>query len=384
MATKKNRKTLKIFLIVLAILIVIRICLSFIVLHYANKTLSSMDGYYGHIDDVSISLFRGAYTIHDIYIDKISKTTFEKTKFFSSKDIDLSVEWKALFHGSFVGELEFENPVLSFTKDKTEIQEVQKDTNDFRRLLKNLMPLKVNRFEVRHGSIHYIDPTSNPKVNVKLNDTYILAKNLTNAEDTKTELPSTVTASADVYEGTLEFNMKLNPLAENPTFDINAELKKTNLVLLNDFLKAYGNFDVNRGTFGLYSEMAAGSGNFKGYVKPIIKNLDVVGPEDRKNSIFQKTWEVMVGAVAFTFKNQPKDQIATKVNIEGNFKEPRTKVLQAVWEVLLNAFIHALVPSIDNQINIQSAKSLNEKDDKPKSKLEKIKDEKKDSKKKRK
>ncbi len=382
MEKNKKRRFLKVILIVLAILIVIRICLSFIVLHYANKTLASMDGYYGHIDDVSLALYRGAYTIHDIYIDKISKKTFEQTKFFSSKDIDLSIEWKALFHGSFVGELEFENPNLYFTKDKSEISEVQKDTNDFRKLLKDLMPLKVNRFEVNHGSIHYIDPTSNPKVNVQLSNTYILAKNLTNAEDTKTELPSTVTATADVYDGKMKFNMKLNPLAENPTFDINAEINNTNLVLLNDFLQAYGNFDVNRGEFGLYSEMAAGGGKFKGYVKPIIKNLDVVGPEDRKNSIFQKTWEVMVGAVAFSFKNQPKDQLATKVIIQGNFKEPKTKVFQAVWEVLLNAFIHALVPSIDNQITIQSAKSLNEKNDKPKSKLEKIKDEKKSSKKK--
>jgi hypothetical protein len=375
MATKKKRKVLRILLIVVIILIVFRICLSFIVLHYANKTLASMDGYYGHIDDLSIALYRGAYTIHDIYIDKISKKTFEQTKFFSSKDIDLSVEWSALFHGSFVGELEFENPNLYFTKDKAEITEVQKDTNDFRKLLKDLMPLRVNRFEVRHGSISYIDPTSNPKVNVKLNDTYILAKNLTNAENTKTELPSTVNANADVYGGEMEFNMKLNALAEYPTFDINAEIKHTNLVLLNDFLKAYGNFDVNRGEFGLYTEMAAGYGKFKGYVKPIIKNLDVVGPEDRKNSVFQKTWEVIVGAVAFTFKNQPEDQLATKVNMEGNFKDPKTKVLQAIWEVLLNAFIQALVPSIDNQINIQSAKSLDgKKEDKPKSKLEKIKD----------
>jgi hypothetical protein len=80
-----------------------------------------------------------------------------------------------------------------------------------------------------------------------LKHTHILARNLTNVNNDKVELPSTVTASALVYEGTLNFNMKLNALAVNPTFELNAEMKNTNLVLLNDFLEAYGKFDVNRG-----------------------------------------------------------------------------------------------------------------------------------------
>ena len=137
------------------------------------------------------------------------------------------------------------------------------------------MPLKVNRFEVNNGELHYTDNTGKQKVDVALKETYILALNLSNVVDKTIELPSTVTARAKAYEGTLTFNMKLNALNEQPTFDLNAELKNTNLVLLNSFLKTYGNFDVNRGNFGLYTEMAAKEGKFKGYVKPIIKDLSL-------------------------------------------------------------------------------------------------------------
>ena len=52
--------------------------------------------------------------------------------------------------------------------------------------------------------------------------------------------------------------------------------------------------------------------------------------------------------------NQKEDQIASKVRIEGDFKNPQTFTLDAIFEVLRNAFIQALLPSIDHEININS------------------------------
>jgi Domain of Unknown Function (DUF748) len=316
--------------------------------------LANIKGYFGHIEDIDLSLYRGAYIIKDIYLNKVDTVTKKSSDFFRAKNIDLSIEWSAIFHGSIVGELELDSSVLIFTKDKVELSDVKSDTTSFRKLLNDFMPLKVNRFEVINGDLHYIDNTSKPKVDVALKQTHILALNLSNITDDQIELPSTVTASASAYEGTLSFNMKLNALNKNPTFDLNAELKNTNLVLLNDFLKAYGNFDVNKGTFGLYTEMAAKDGKFKGYVKPIIKDLDVVGPQDKRDNFFNKVYEQIVGAAGVILRNQKKDQVATKVSLEGDFKNPKTNIIDAIWEVLRNAFIQALLPSVDNMISLKS------------------------------
>lgn len=78
-----------------------------------------------------------------------------------------------------------------------------------------------------------------------------------------------------MYEGTLRLDVRLNPLDNNPKFDRNAELKNTNLVKLNDFFQAYTRVDVNKGRFGLYSEVAAKDNQFAGYVKPLIQDLDI-------------------------------------------------------------------------------------------------------------
>jgi hypothetical protein len=74
----------------------------------------------------------------------------------------------------------FDSPTLLFTKDKAEIDAVAKDTTDFRQLLKDFMPLRVNRFEVQRGRIHYVDSTASPLVDISLKEAHIVAENLKN------------------------------------------------------------------------------------------------------------------------------------------------------------------------------------------------------------
>jgi hypothetical protein len=312
-----------------------------------------MNGYYGQVKDIDLALYRGAYKIKDIYLHKVDTVTSQETEFFEAKLIDLSIQWEALFDGKIVGELEFQDARLRFTKDKAEPGEIKNDTNDFRKLLKDFMPLKVNRFEVINGVIQYIDEGSKPPVDIQMDNTHIIAENLKTEKD-ESLLPATVFAEANVYQGHLTVNMKLDPFAKLPTFDMNAELKETHLPDLNNFFKAYAKIDVNKGIFGLYTEIASKQGKFVGYVKPIIKDLDILGIEDRKDNILQKAWESITGLAGQALKNQRYDQVATKVPLKGTLDDTQANIWYAVMEVLKNAFIQAIQPSIDQEINISS------------------------------
>ncbi|MDO1448866.1 hypothetical protein Q0590_21490 [Rhodocytophaga aerolata] len=54
-----------------AVLIVVRLCLPSIVKYYANQTLQNdLKGYTGSIQEIDIHLYRGAYAIHGLRIDK--------------------------------------------------------------------------------------------------------------------------------------------------------------------------------------------------------------------------------------------------------------------------------------------------------------------------
>lgn len=357
-----KRKKIKIAVGIILLLVVIRLVLPYVVLHFVNKSLSTMKGYYGHVEDIDLAIIRGAYKIDSIYINKQDSATQKQTPFFAASLIDLSVEWKALFKGGLVGELVFEYPTVLFTKDKVEPADVAKDSSDFKKVLDDLMPLQVNRFEIKEGTIRYKDEQSKPKVDIQMDRVYVLAQNLRNSYDSSTVLPATIHARAAVYDGTLRFDAKANPLADDPTFDMSAELQNTNLVKLNEFFQAYAKVDVNKGTFGLYTEVAAKDGKFAGYVKPLIKDLDVLGREDRDDNFLRKVWEGFVGGVGEIFQNQPKDQLATKIPFKGNLDNPKTNIWQAIANILQNAFIRAIQPSIDNEITIGSvAKETKEK-----------------------
>ncbi|TLV03745.1 DUF748 domain-containing protein [Dyadobacter luticola] len=358
----RKRKIGIFFISFIALIIVIRLILPYVVLHFANKSLANMNGYYGHIEDIDLAIIRGAYKIDSIYLNKSDTITGKQTPFFASSEIDLSVEWKALFKGSIVGELKLDRPFLLFTKDKVEPKEVVKDSADFRKILDKFMPLSINRCEINNGKIQYNDFTSKPKVDIAMTNLHLLAQNLRNSYDSTSVLPATINATSNIYDGTLRMDAKLNPLADDPTFDMSAELKNTNLVKLNDFFQAYAKIDVNKGKFGLYTEVAAKDGAFAGYVKPLIQDLDILGKEDRKDNIFQKLWEAVAGGVGELFENQRKDQVATKIPFKGKIDEPKTNIWLAITNILQNAFIHALQPSIDNEINIASVK--NPKEDK--------------------
>ena len=258
------KRWLKIFIGVLIFVGILRLILPYVVLRYANKTLAEMDGYYGHVEDIDIALIRGAYQIDSIYINKVDSTTNKQTPFFSASEVDLSIEWKALFHGSLVGEFVFEKPRIDFTKDKVEPKDVRNDSSSFKQLKEDFMPLQVNRCEINDGEIRYRDESSKPKVDIKLTHLFATALNLRNSYDSSALLPATIKAHARVYEGIFDFSMKMNPLLEEPTFDMNADLKNTNLVLLNDFFQAYAKVDVNKGSFGMYTEVAAKKGKFTG------------------------------------------------------------------------------------------------------------------------
>lgn len=347
----KRRKLFRIIGLIVGLLIILRLVLPYIVLHFVNNRLEHINGYYGHVKDINISLFRGAYLVKNIYIDVVDTSSQKQTPFFASESVDVSIEWKSLFKGQIVSELVFVNTLLRFTEDAAEPDQLKNDSNDFRLMLKTFTPIKVNNVEVFGGKIQFIDKSVTPVVDIFLDNAHILASNLSNVEDT-TLLPATVTATADVLGGKMNFNMRINALSLVPTYDLNAEIKNANLVKMNTFFQAYADFDVNKGILDLYLEVAAKDRKYIGYVKPVIKDLDVVGPEDRKDSLLRKLWESLVGVAGDLLENPKADQVAAKVPIAGVYGDQRIGIWYAVMSTLRNGFIRAIYPALDEQVTI--------------------------------
>ena len=363
MAKKRLNKKGKIFLIIISslliLLIALRIALPYILLKAVNKELTHIKGYSGHVEDLDVALLRGAYTLKELKLDKVGGKI--PVPFFSADIIDLSIEWKELFHGSLVGKIIAEHAILNFVKGPTEATSENKIDSSWIDVVKNLMPLKINRFEINNGEIHYRDFNSNPKVDIFTKQVHIVAENLSNATHIQKLLPSTVEATAVVYGGSATLHMKLNVLSKTPAFEMKAEMLSLDITNLNNFLQAYGGFDVKQGNISIYTEAATKDSLITGYVKPIIKDLKVVNWEKDKDKPLKIAWEALIGSVAWIFKNHSKDQLATKVEFEGNLKSPNIDVWEIIGQVLYNAFVKALYPSLENSVSINSVNAIEKK-----------------------
>jgi hypothetical protein len=133
------------------------------------------------------------------------------------------------------------------------------------------------------------------------------------------------------------------PRKERADFTVALAIDDTDARRLNDLWRSYGGFDVERGTFAVYSEVAVEEGHVDGYVKTILKDLDVLGPEEEKG-LGEKIYEGLVGGVATILRNQPRDQVATELSLSGPLANPDTSTVQIVVGILQNGFFRAVLP----------------------------------------
>ncbi len=345
------RKFWKVLGIIILVFVLLHLALEPVALYYANKALDNMEGYKGRIKDVDIHLYRGAYRIDSLSIVKVNGENREP--FFYTKAIDLSVQWSALFNGRVVGEIILESPNLNFVVvgDKVEAG----GDNDWVQTVKDLMPLQINRFEIVSGEVHYIDNTSSPKVNLGVFKINALATNLGNVNESQEILPSRVNLSASTSgNGVLNCEMGINLLKQNPDFDLSAQLDKLELPYIKDFTDAYANFTFKEGQMSVSSEVAMKDGEYEGYVKPVLTNIQVIDLKNKETTFWRKVWELMVGTLLELFENQKKEQFATKVPFSGSAKDADVALLPTIGNVLRNAFIKAFNNQIDQSVNLES------------------------------
>ena len=348
------KKKWKILIAVILVLVIIRLILPSLVKRYVNKTLDGLDGYSGHVEDIDLNLYRGAYIIQGVDIVKTGDSI--PVPFLSVNQIDLSVHWNALFKGTIAGEVIFYHPVLNFATSKEGNENVSQDGSgaDWVETLDELMPLQINRFEIINGKLSYKDFTTEPKVDIGISDLDLLAENLSNVEDKEKDLPSSLSLTGtSIGNGRLNIQAKLNILKTVPDFDFDLKFEQVDLPSLNDFIKAYTKVDVEKGTFSLYSEMAADSGMVKGYIKPVIEDMQVLNWEDENDSFLNTVWQSVVGLFTSIFKNQPKDRFATQTPVEGDLNNLDVGVWPAVWNIFKNAFIEAITKKVEGTIDFE-------------------------------
>ena len=358
------RSFLRLFLVITAVLLVVRLALPTVVRRYVLHVLNEMPQYRAAIDELDLNLWRGSYEIEGLVLDKVHGG--EAAPFLKVRLVDLSIEWLALAYGEVVGEIDLHEPALQATIAHDDRAETG-TAPDWPEYIKQLFPFRIDRFTVRDGELHLKNVTTEPQVDLLMSDFYLEVLNLTNVRGHSRSLVAEAEAAGrPLGEGEFEARLFFDPLAEPMRFDLDAELRGIPVVELNDFLQAYGNVDAESGTFSAFAEFAVSNGRVEGYVKTLFEDLKVlsVGEIDDPQDALEFLWEGLVGLASEVLENQPHDRLAMKIPLRGELGQVEADMLGTIASVLGNSFVAALRPAIDDSIELRGLQIV-EKEDEP-------------------
>lgn len=331
---------------IVVLLVILHLALPILVRNYLNEKLADMGDYRGHVTDVDLALWRGAYKINGLDIVKVDGKV--PVPFVKIPVIDLSVSWHSLWYDhAVVAEVNFLRPELNFVDGGTDKQASQTGQGtDWRDQLNKLLPITLNEARVVDGRITFRNFNSKPQVNIQADQVNASLYNLTNVVDTKGKRDARFEGKALLLgHAPLETTATFDPFSNFEDFDFRLRATGIELKRLNDFSAAYGKFDFNAGHGDIVIEAQANKGQLSGYIKPLLRDVDIFNwQQDVKNEnkgFFRSIWEALVGGGETVLKNQRKDQFATRVDLKGNVHQQNVSAFQAFLQILRNAFVQA-------------------------------------------
>lgn len=341
--------------VVVLLLVAARVALPYAVEDYVNGRLAALEAYDGHVGDIDIHLWRGAYSIDDIVIVKTGAA--RPVPFFRARRLDFSVEWPSLVKGSIVSEAVFEAPELNLIQAENEEESQLGEEENWNARLEELFPFRFNTIVVRDGTVRFLAPGINTGDAITARNVQGSVTNLTNVIESGRETFADFRLSASVLDGApASVAGSVDAFAREPTFDVNLEVKDVRLPQVNPWLREYIKADAEAGDFELYMELAAADGRFRGYAKPILQNVDLYRSGEEEQSALRRVWEGFLDFAAEVLENDRADQVAARIPFTGTIEDPETSLFATIASVLRNAFVSAFARSLEGSITLRDVK----------------------------
>ena len=341
--------------VIVAVLVAARAALPWYVEDYVNEKLNALEEYDGRVTDVDVALWRGAYRVEGLRIVKTG--AHQPTPFFSSEAIDFSIEWPSLMRGSLVAEGTFLRPNLNLVKGPNDRESQTGEGVDWVDRLEEMFPFRFNTVRIVDGTVTFRAPGIRTKDALRATKLDGVISNITNAAGTDRETFAGFRVEATVLDkGTAKVSGSVDPLAHEPTFDLNLTVRNVHLPKVNPWLRQYIKADAESGEFELYTELAAAEGRFKGYAKPIMRDVNIYSSEEEESNLLRRAWEGLVDLATRILEDEETDQVAARIPFSGSIEEPDADLLETMVSVVRNAFVSAFARSLEGSITLRDAR----------------------------
>ena len=345
-------------LTIVLVLIIIRLALPFALQSYFNARLDQIDGYAGQVDRVSVSVLRGAYTLHDVTV--VHRELDIPSAFFQADRLHFFVQWSEVFQGNRVGAVRMQGPELHFAVS-SEGESRYGVGVDWSEELSGLFPWRINQVEVHGGEAHFSDFSRELPVHVWIGNVVAEVRNLANTLELEEEMSASLRARGrPMGAGRFSMNVAFAPGNETPAFELSMAVSGLVLESLDSLLRTYGNYRIRSGLFDLFGEVSAYQGNYEGQVTTFFSDLDAQWwrepeppleeeHEDEPGVVWplQQRWEA-IGEPVVELRGPP-ESLVLRAPFSTSFEVDDIALEAAMARVLVDLFVHGLVPGLELQ-----------------------------------
>jgi hypothetical protein len=208
--------------------------------------------------------------------------------------------------------------------------------------------VRVDQVRIDGGELGFVNQAATPEYRVYLTDADVTLEHYSNQ---LREGPASMTIHGK-FMGTGETRISaiLRPPEDSPDIELKIKIAGTQIRSMNNLLRAYGKFDVVAGLFSCYSEIRLDDGSIRGYVKPLVRKLNVYDPaQDREKNALDKVREGAIEDLSTLLENVPRDEVATKAEVSGRTNRPQTEIIQIVIGLIQNALFKAILPGFERE-----------------------------------
>lgn len=349
--------------IVIGVLILIRLILPFAIKYGINWSLKNkVPGYYGHIEDFDLVLWRGKYRIEDLFLEKKGFPQFPPL--LRVRTIEIGISWKGLFQGRLLTNVHIDGATVSLldSKDSEKDQLGSSSPFDWRELYWTLVPFELTELDVTNGFVQFANIDFGLKSKVFLADIRAVVRNVQNLDKDQARLPTPVFLRASLQGKTpIRIEGRTNFLLSPPEVDADVEMKDFEMKELNPILLSYVPVSFEQGRISLFGEAVTRERRLKGYAKVFVDEVRVMGAYEQFKTFSHLGIEFLTATANFLLKDK-KGTIATKVEFEGSFDEPDIRTGKAVWGALEHAYAEKdLERKLDGNIGPSSLSGKGEK-----------------------
>lgn len=350
-------KSFKFWILALVVLLVAgRMMLPFYLKDVINSSLAKHLGQYeGSIEDFDLSLYRGAYQLEKL---KIQKKNSKQTPLLLAKNIDIALSWKALFRKEISAVVEIDELKVTLTDSEDQNKKqygAEEDKKSWQSVLQTIIPISVESLVLKNSSLvaQNVDFTEGNAV--RLEQINLSMEGL-RTRDKENLSPVKILG---VLQGHSQLNVEgqMDVLSKPPRANLDLTLKGFKVTTLNKLLRKYVPLDITEGEVEIYSEAIYENSEARGYVKFFMKDGDIIASNQKFISGRHVLIELVSSLANWILKNNESKKVALQVPFHyrpGNFE---MKASDAFWSSLHNKF-KPLSPKLDDTISFQNKASL--------------------------